>query len=127
MLISIIQPNKNILLNYLSVMMKNMHNHHNLYGSEICLFVAVHILTSPGRGSKGSFIGYSPAGLPLYSFTQEALQRTSHSVFKVAKNGLKQILEESDSRKIFYFLCLNLVHSCLQKCFQKVCTLGQNS
>lgn len=67
------------------------------------------MLAWPSKNSKGSFIGYSPAGLPLYSFTGEALQRTSHSVVIVLKNGLRQILEESDSRRIFYFLCINLV------------------
>lgn len=64
----------------------------------------------PGRSSKaGSFIGYSPSGQPLYSFNTDAFARTSHSIATVMKNGLRQILEESDSRKIFYFLCINLV------------------
>ena len=29
-------------------------------------------------------------------------------MYTVARNGLRQILEESDSRRIFYFLCVNL-------------------
>ena len=60
-------------------------------------------------GNKGSFVGYSPGGLPLYNFTGERLHKTSSSVLTFLKNGLRQILEESDSRKIFYFLCINLV------------------
>jgi hypothetical protein len=75
-----------------------------------CVFIsATTVLTSPSRGSRGSFIGYSSSGLPLYSFAGDALQRTSHSAIVIAKNGLKQILEDADSRKIFYFLCINLV------------------
>ncbi|KAL3866115.1 hypothetical protein ACJMK2_043447 [Sinanodonta woodiana] len=70
--------------------------------------LATSILVGPARNTKGSFIGFSSAGMPLYSFTGEALQRTSHSIATVLKNGLKQILEDSDSRKIFYFLCINL-------------------
>ena len=70
---------------------------------------ATHILTSASKTSKGSLIGYSASGLPLYSFTSDAFHRTSQSVLSVLRNGLRQILEESDSRKIFYFLCVNLV------------------
>ena len=55
-------------------------------------------------------MGYSAAGLPLYNFPAgDALQRTSQSMLTLLRNGLRQILEESDSRKIFYFLCINLV------------------
>ena len=68
------------------------------------------MLAWPSKGTKGgSFIGYSPSGLPLYSFTGDAISKTSHSVAIILKNGLKQIYEESDSRRIFYFLCINLV------------------
>ncbi|XP_064619343.1 proton-coupled zinc antiporter SLC30A5-like isoform X2 [Lineus longissimus] len=77
--------------------------------SIILIIFATTILTSPSRGSRGSFIGYSSSGQPLYSFAGDALQRTSHSVIVIAKNGLKQILENSDSRQIFYFLCINLL------------------
>jgi hypothetical protein len=67
-------------------------------------------LSQPLRGSsRGTLVGYSAAGPPLYSFAGEALQRTSHSLLTVLRNGLRQIVEESDSRRIFYFLCINLV------------------
>lgn len=73
-------------------------------------YSATSMLGWPGRSSKaGSFIGYSSSGQPLYSFNTDAFARTSHSIATVMKNGLRQILEESDSRKIFYFLCINLV------------------
>lgn len=54
-------------------------------------------------------MGYSPDGTPLYNFMGDALQHTSHSLPRFIKDSLKQILEEYDSRQIFYFLCLNLV------------------
>jgi zinc transporter 5/7 len=55
------------------------------------------MLAWPSKGTKGgSFIGYSPSGLPLYSFTGDAISKTSHSVAIILKNGLKQIYEESD-------------------------------
>ena len=66
------------------------------------------MLLSRGRATKGNFIGYNPAGLPLYSISSEAFQKTSQSILSVLKNGLRQILEDADSRKIFYFLCINL-------------------
>lgn len=70
---------------------------------------ATHMLAWPSKGTKGgSFIGYSPTGLPLYSFTGDAISKTSYSLANLLKNGMKQIYEESDSRRIFYFLCINL-------------------
>uniref|UniRef100_A0A8D0FNZ4 Zinc transporter n=1 Tax=Strix occidentalis caurina TaxID=311401 RepID=A0A8D0FNZ4_STROC len=38
----------------------------------------------------------------------DALQQSSQSLPRFIKESLKQILEEYDSRQIFYFLCLNL-------------------
>lgn len=72
--------------------------------------LAANILSSPTRkGQKGTLIGYSPEGLPLYHFMGDALQHSPQSLPRFIKESLKQILEESDSRQIFYFLCLNLV------------------
>jgi len=74
----------------------------------MCL--ATYTLTQPVRGTgRGNLVGYSAAGPPLYSFAGDTLQRTSQSVMVLARNGLRQILDESDSRRIFYFLCINLV------------------
>ena len=72
-------------------------------------FSATHILTSQTKSNRGNLIGFSAAGLPLYNFTGDKLSKTSNSLLLFAKNGLRQILEDSDSRKIFYFLCVNLV------------------
>ncbi|KAH9513268.1 hypothetical protein Btru_034511 [Bulinus truncatus] len=74
----------------------------------LSFILATRMVMTKGRASKGSFIGYNPAGLPLYSISSEALQKTSHSILNLLKNGLKQILDDGDSRKIFYFLCVNL-------------------
>lgn len=71
--------------------------------------LATKILLSQGGTNRGKFIGYSPAGTPLYSFTGDVLQKTSQSIMLHLRNGLRQILEESDSRRIFYFLCINLM------------------
>ncbi|KAK3097668.1 hypothetical protein FSP39_011932 [Pinctada imbricata] len=72
--------------------------------------LATNMLAWPSKGSKGgSFIGYSASGQPLYSFTGDALSKTSHSLATVLQNGLKQILADSNSRRIFYFLCINLI------------------
>lgn len=68
------------------------------------------ILSSPTKkGQTGTLVGYSPEGTPLYNFMGDALQHTSQSLPRFIKDSLKQILEEYDSRQIFYFLCLNLV------------------
>ncbi|XP_038621721.1 zinc transporter 5 [Tachyglossus aculeatus] len=78
--------------------------------SAVFFMLAANILSSPAKkGQKGTLVGYSPEGTPLYSFMGDALQHGSHSVPRFIKESLKQILEESDSRQIFYFLCLNLV------------------
>ncbi|GFO13665.1 Zinc transporter 5-like [Plakobranchus ocellatus] len=76
--------------------------------SALAFLLATRMLLSRGRASKGNFIGYTTAGLPLYSISSEALQKTSQSILSVLKSGLRQILEDADSRKIFYFLCINL-------------------
>lgn len=74
------------------------------------LLLAANILSSPSkRGQKGTLIGYSPEGTPLYNFMGDAFQHSSQSIPRFIKESLKQILEENDSRQIFYFLCLNLV------------------
>ncbi|XP_045216205.2 proton-coupled zinc antiporter SLC30A5-like [Mercenaria mercenaria] len=70
--------------------------------------LATKILLGPVRSGKGSFVGYSMDGMPVYSFTKEALQHTSQSLVMHMKHALKQVLEDTDSRKIFYFLCINL-------------------
>nr|KAF6367070.1 solute carrier family 30 member 5 [Pipistrellus kuhlii] len=78
--------------------------------SAIFFILSANILSSPSkRGQKGTLIGYSPEGTPLYNFMGDAFQHTSQSIPRFIKESLKQILEENDSRQIFYFLCLNLL------------------
>jgi zinc transporter 5/7 len=85
-----------------------------------CLFVFIfymistNLLAQPLRKVKGSFIGYSSGGYPLYSLTGETLKRTSISMVVVCKNILKEILSHSDSRSIFYFLCVNLMFTFIE-------------
>uniref|UniRef100_A0A8D0A7F0 Zinc transporter n=1 Tax=Sander lucioperca TaxID=283035 RepID=A0A8D0A7F0_SANLU len=77
--------------------------------SAVFFIMASSILSSPSKkGQKGTLVGYSPEGTPLYNFMGDALQHTSQSLPRFIKDSLKQILEEYDSRQIFYFLCLNL-------------------
>ncbi|XP_029301226.1 proton-coupled zinc antiporter SLC30A5 isoform X2 [Cottoperca gobio] len=77
--------------------------------SAVFFIMSSSILSSPSKkGQKGTLVGYSPEGTPLYNFMGDALQHTSQSLPRFIKDSLKQILEEYDSRQIFYFLCLNL-------------------
>ncbi|XP_048875794.1 zinc transporter 5 [Brienomyrus brachyistius] len=77
--------------------------------SAVFFILGDNILSSPSKkGQKGTLVGYSPEGTPLYNFMGDAFQQTSQSLPRFIKDCLKQILEEYDSRQIFYFLCLNL-------------------
>ena len=77
----------------------------------VWLFVCVLVLTatrllsrpSSRQVTKGNLIGYTTGGLPIYNF------QTPQSALTMFHSLMKQILEESESRQIFYFLCLNLV------------------
>ncbi|XP_015685425.1 zinc transporter 5 [Protobothrops mucrosquamatus] len=83
--------------------------------SAVFFILSANILSSPTRkGQKGTLIGYSPEGIPLYNFMGDALQHSSQSLPRFIKESLKQILEESDSRQIFYFLCLNLAFTFIE-------------
>lgn len=66
-------------------------------------------LTSDSKQSgKGSLIGYSDLGLPLYSFKNSVLHQTSKSFLNLGSAIFKQMLTNPNSRKIFYFLCVNM-------------------
>ncbi|PFX34488.1 Zinc transporter 5 [Stylophora pistillata] len=65
--------------------------------------LASRLLSRPSpRMTKGNLIGYTTGGLPIYNF------QTPQSVLTTAQSLLRQIVEQSESRQIFYFLCLNL-------------------
>ena len=53
-------------------------------------------------------VGFSKGGLPLYSLTGPG-GSIPQAPMTVIKTCLRQILESSDSRNIFFYLCLNLV------------------
>ncbi|XP_002127955.2 proton-coupled zinc antiporter SLC30A5-like [Ciona intestinalis] len=78
--------------------------------SMVFFILASDILSWPQpKSQKGSFIGYSAEGLPLYRFAGDVLNRASKTSFGTLVNGfLRRVLEEKDSRHIFYFLCINL-------------------
>lgn len=63
-------------------------------------------LTRPVSRSHGILVGYSTAGLPLY---QSSHQKMAPSVLEIIRPAFIKIMENSDSRRIFYFLILNLV------------------
>ena len=74
----------------------------------IVLFVLVTpSLTRPLSRSQGSLVGYSTSGLPLY----QSLQKTPPSLLEAIRPALVKIMENTDSRRIFYFLILNLVRA----------------
>ncbi|ETE69804.1 Zinc transporter 5, partial [Ophiophagus hannah] len=110
------------ITNHLRAMNKPAHQEtteHVISGgvvvSAIFFILSANILSSPTRkGQKGTLIGYSPEGIPLYNFMGDALQHSSQSLPRFIKESLKQILEESDSRQIFYFLCLNLAFTFIE-------------
>lgn len=73
--------------------------------SVIFFLISTLILTRPTIPSRGSLVGFSTSG-PLYNYSGDAFLRTQ-SIFTVLRNGLQKIVESPDSRKIFYFLCIN--------------------
>jgi hypothetical protein len=66
---------------------------------------ATDLLSNPIKQRSGAFIGYSQEGVPLFNLTHQK----SQSLLIILKSSLRDILAESDSRNIFYFLCINLV------------------
>lgn len=75
--------------------------------------VATHILLNPNSraGSRqGQLVGYSPAGLPFYALQTDNLWGgTGTPPWVHLKNFIKQVLDEPDSRKIFYYLLVNMI------------------
>ncbi|XP_049518384.1 zinc transporter 5-like isoform X1 [Dermacentor silvarum] len=88
---------------------------HSLSGGLIFAWImfvlATLILSSPDmKGTKGTLVGYSSDGDPLYHFNGDAFHMgPGYSMLSVLRSGLMQIMKESDSRRIFYFLCINLM------------------
>ena len=82
---------------------------HELSGGVVFAVVmfafATDLLSSPIKQRSGAFIGYSQEGAPLFNLTHQK----SQSLLLIIKSSLRDILAETDSRNIFYFLCINLV------------------
>lgn len=76
----------------------------------VLLILATVMLTHPSQRPHETLVGYSTSGLPLYSSA-----RSPPSILELVRPTLGKILESPDSRRIFYFLLLNLVSSLL--CF----------
>lgn len=67
--------------------------------------LATPMLTHPqSRSSQSTLVGYSASGLPLYQS-----QRGSSLLVDFFRPALHKVMENPDSRRIFYFLLLNLV------------------
>ncbi|GMT28723.1 hypothetical protein PFISCL1PPCAC_20020 [Pristionchus fissidentatus] len=60
------------------------------------------------RNGAGQLIGMSDEGVPLYAHGEAFLQRKSKSLILFANETLTEILSNSDSRRIFWFLLVNL-------------------
>ena len=71
----------------------------------VFFILATPTLTRPlPRSSQNTLIGYSVTGLPLYQS-----QANAPSLMDYVRPSLQKIMENPDSRRIFYFLLLNLV------------------
>ncbi|CAD6184368.1 unnamed protein product [Caenorhabditis auriculariae] len=87
---------------------------HSLTGGVVITVVAFVFasisLTSaaPPKHRGGHFVGISNTGLPLFTYGEAFLQRTSKSLVLFFKETLREILANSDSRRIFWFLCVNI-------------------
>lgn len=79
--------------------------------ASIFLLLATLFLTRSSQSSQGLLIGYSAAGLPLYS-----TQVSPPTSINWIRPLLGQVIENPDSRRIFYFLLLNLVRSISTLC-----------
>lgn len=82
---------------------------HELSGGVVFAVVmfafATDLLSSPVQQRSGAFIGYAQDGSPRFNIAHER----SQSILLLIRTSLRDILAETDSRQIFYFLCINLV------------------
>ncbi|MCP9260100.1 Zinc transporter [Dirofilaria immitis] len=70
-----------------------------------CFVIACFSLTSSTspRSRGGYYVGLSDSGIPLYTYGEAFLQKTSKSVMLLIKETLTEILTNTDSRRIFGF------------------------
>ncbi|KAF1769656.1 hypothetical protein GCK72_001473 [Caenorhabditis remanei] len=76
----------------------------------VCFILASISLTHSNapKHRGGQFVGISNTGLPLFTYGEAFLQKTSKSLMRFMKDTLNEILANNDSRRIFWFLCVNL-------------------
>ncbi|KIH53288.1 hypothetical protein ANCDUO_16587, partial [Ancylostoma duodenale] len=73
------------------------------------MLASVSLTSSSGPKHRGGeLIGMSDTGLPLFTYKEAFLQKTSRSLLLFVQETLREILANSDSRRIFWFLCVNL-------------------
>ena len=99
--------------------------HHQISGgllfSLLLLLYSLYQVTSSSSaksGRTGHFIGYSATnGMPMYVVSEQSGGMVQHkgSLLSAAgalfRSTLQHILEDAQSKRIFYYLCLNLVRS----------------
>uniref|UniRef100_A0A915N1Y3 Proton-coupled zinc antiporter SLC30A5 n=1 Tax=Meloidogyne javanica TaxID=6303 RepID=A0A915N1Y3_MELJA len=73
-----------------------------------CLASCVFTSQDSPRSMGGHFIGISEEGMPLYTHGEAFLHKTSRSLLHFFHETITEILANSDSRRIFWFLCANL-------------------
>jgi len=59
------------------------------------------------RHAQGSLIGYAPSGLPLYDLKNSAWSNVA-AVVRFARTVIRVIFDHPDTRRLFYFLCVNV-------------------
>jgi hypothetical protein len=99
--------------------------HHQISGGLLCslllLLYSLYQVTSSSSaksGRTGHFIGYSATnGMPMYVVSEQSGGMVQHKDSLLAAAGalfrstLQHILEDAQSKRIFYYLCLNLSFS----------------
>jgi zinc transporter 5/7 len=77
----------------------------------ICFFAASFILTSPSttKAVGGFHVSVNKEGELFFTRGEAFLQKKSQSILKFCKETVREILANDDSKKIFYFLCVNLL------------------
>uniref|UniRef100_A0A5S6QDS9 Proton-coupled zinc antiporter SLC30A5 n=1 Tax=Trichuris muris TaxID=70415 RepID=A0A5S6QDS9_TRIMR len=92
----------------------SLHAEHRISGgvflASILFSIASFVLTTPNapKAKTGQFVGFSTTGLPLYVYGEDFLQKTSESFVSFVKSTVREVLSQPDSRRIFFFLCVNL-------------------
>nr|CDJ94129.1 Cation efflux protein domain containing protein [Haemonchus contortus] len=92
---------------------QGLEDHHVTSGVIITVvaFVLASVSLTSAGGPKhrgGELIGMSDSGMPLFAYKEAFLQKTGRSLILFFKDTLREILANSDSRRIFWFLCVNL-------------------